>query len=325
VTSTLVPATVAAAAVALAAPHLVPLRHARPLPAIAVWLSALALRALLAIAIATAAMAALTTLEPLRAALDWCWHEVLPDLPAALGFAEHPVTHAAVTVPLLALVTSLLCWFVRWALAWLELRRQLSAALGPGPLGSTVVHDDRVLLAVTGCGRARVIVSDRALGELDEEELRAGLIHEHAHILRRHRPILLAGAALAALARPLPGTAAALRELRLQVERDADQYTVRTTRDPLALASAICKAAVVPERGAIASLGGQGRVRSRLIELLEGPPAAGRALRVGSWTLVVGLVCVSVALLASAPAWALNPEGVEPVHDHGCNHADRGA
>jgi hypothetical protein len=183
--SALEPTVALVALAALVAPHLVPLRRAAPPAAITVWLLALALRAVAAVGLATLALVGLADVAPVRALLDWCWHEVLPDLPSQLGFAEHPVAHAVVAVPALALAVSLLWLALRLARGGLALRRKLAGAIGPGPLGSTVVQDERVVVAVTSVGRGRVIVSDRALGELDRGELTAGLVNELAHLRRR--------------------------------------------------------------------------------------------------------------------------------------------
>jgi hypothetical protein len=305
---------------ALIAPHLVPLRQAAPPAAITVWLLALALRAVAAVGLATLALIGLADVGPVRALLDWCWHEVLPDVPHELGFAEQPVSHAVVGVPAVALAASLLWLAFRLARADLALRRKLASAIGPGPLGSTVVADDRVVVAVASVGRGRLIVSDRALGELDPGELAAGLVHERAHLRRRHRPVLLLGALLAALGRPLPGTRAAERELRFHIERDADQATVRELHDPLALASAICKVAGVPGAG-MAGLGGRGRVTQRLEELLDGPlPGRIRSGR-AAWALAASLLAVLITLGLTAPAWSFGTgERAATEEHHACSH-----
>jgi Zn-dependent protease with chaperone function len=305
---------------ALIAPHLVPLRRAAPPAAITVWLLALALRAVAAVGLATLALIGLADVGPVRALLDWCWHEVLPDVPHELGFAEHPVSHAVVGVPAVALAASLLWLAFRLARTGLALRRKLASAIGPGPLGSTVVADDRVVVAVASVGRGRLIVSDRALGELDQGELAAGLVHELAHLRRRHRPLLLLAALLAALGRPLPGTRAAERELRFHIERDADQATVRELHDPLSLASAICKVAGAPGAG-MAGLGGRGRVTQRLEELLDGPvPGRDRSGR-AAWALAAGLLAVLVTLGLTAPAWSLGTgERAATEEHHACSH-----
>jgi hypothetical protein len=316
----LLEATVALAVlVALAAPHLLGLRRAEPTAAIAVWLLALTLRAVAALGLATLALIGLSDVGLVKALLDWCWHEVLPDIPSQLGFGEHPVAHAVVAVPAVALAASLLWLGLRLAHGRVAVRRKLASAIGPGPLGSTVVSDERVLVAVTSVGRGRVIVSDHALDELDRGELTAGLVHELAHLRRRHRPLLIFAAALAALARPLPGTGAAERELRFHIERDADRYTVRALDDPLALASAICKAAGVRESG-LAGLAGGGLVTQRLEELLDGP-AGGRRGAGRAWLAAAGLAAVIVTLALSAPAWSLAPATSAATEDsHACSH-----
>jgi hypothetical protein len=313
-------ATVALAAlVALAAPHLLGLRRAEPTAAIAVWLLALTLRAFAAVGLATLALIGFSDVGPVKALLDWCWHEVLPDVPSQLGFGEHPVAHAVVAVPAAALAASLLWLVLRLARGRLAVRRKLASAIGPGPLGSTVVSDERVVIAVTRVGRGRVIVSDHALDELDSGELTAGLVHELAHLRRRHRPLLIVGAALAALARPLPGTSAAERELRFHIERDADRYTVRALDDPLALASAICKAAGVRGTGLVGLAGG-GFVTQRLEELLDGPAGRRRGER-RAWLAAAGLVAVLVTLALSTPAWSLAPATSGATeHGHACSH-----
>ena len=304
---------------ALIAPHFVPLRHAAPPAAIAVWFLALMVRAVAAVAFATLALIGLSDVGLVRALLDWCWHEVLPDVPAHLGFDEHPVAHAVVAVPAVALGASLLWLAIRLARAGIDVRRKLEQAIGPGPLGSTVVPDDRVVMAVTSFGRGRVIVSDRALGELDEDELAAGLVHELAHLRRRHRPLLLAGSVLAAVARAIPGTRAAERELRFHIERDADQYTVRILDDPLSLASAICKAAGAPGIG-LAGLGGRGRLTQRLEELLDEPASTGRN-GPAAWGMAAGLVAVLVVIGLSAPELSLGKGRQAGTEDHhACSH-----
>lgn len=312
--------TVALVALAsLTAPHLVSLRHASPPAAITVWLLALLVRAVVAVSLATLALIGLSDVGVVRALLDWCWHELLPDVPSQMGFGEHPIAHAVVAVPALVLGASLLWLGVRFVRADLALRRRLAGAIGRGPLGSTIVSDDRIVFAVTSVGRGRVIVSDRALGELDEDELAAGLTHELAHLRRRHRPLLLVGSVLEAVARPLPGTRTAERELRFHIERDADRYTVRTLHDPLSLASAICKAAGAPGTG-LAGLGGRGRVTQRLEELLEGSPTPRRSQRAAGAMAAI-LVAVLVAAGLALPQWSFG-NGTPPTGDdhHGCSH-----
>jgi hypothetical protein len=274
------------------------------------------------VALAMLVLQRLSDVTIVQAALDWCWHEVLPDVPTALGFAEHPVTHAAVAAPLALLSASVAWLLIRQLRAWGTLRRSLAGPVREGPAGTTVVVDDTLLLAVTRLGRRRILVSDRALGELDEDELAAGITHELGHLQRRHRSVLAAAALLAALARPLPGTRSAERALRFHLERDADDFAVRELHDPLSLASAICKAAGAERADAtLITLSGSGAAVLRVRELLDRGDARSQTAERLARTALIALVAVVAALALSAPGWATSP----PDHRHasaahGCSH-----
>jgi beta-lactamase regulating signal transducer with metallopeptidase domain len=205
--------------------------------------------------------------------------------------------------------------------AWLGLRRRLASALCEGPLGSTVVHGEHILVAATGLGRGRVIVSDGALRAMDPEELAASVAHEQGHLSRYHRELLVAASVLKALARMLPGTRTAERELVFQLERDADEYAVTKTSDPLALASAICKAAGDSVAPALVALGSGGRVTRRLGYLVDGSPTRGGGLlETGVRVLVIALALASLSLAASMPAWALGTPAPDLAPRSDCPH-----
>jgi hypothetical protein len=307
---------------AIGLPHALPLHRVAPATAASVWLLALVLRAVVAIGGALFFFVYLPQSDVFRAVADWCLHEVLPLLALHLGFSGHPLAHAAAILPGLALALSLVWVLFGIARAWLALRRLLARALGDGPLGCTVVADERILVAVTGLGEGRILVSDRALGEMDFAELEASVAHELGHIERRHRPVLLLASLLAALARPLPGTRRARLELAFNLERDADAYAVRRTRDPLALASAICKAAVDTASPTLAALGGSGRTTLRVEYLLDGTPHKTR-LEPAARALAALLAVLALGLAVTVPAWGLatpGPVGVGGEADV-CHHA----
>lgn len=299
----------AAVAVAVPAavglPHLLPLHRVKPATAAVVWLAALAIRALVAIGGAIFAFVYMPRTGVYDAVAHWCWHEVLPVVTTHLGLSGHPVIHAAILLPALALAGSVLWLLFGLARAWLALRARLRGAVGIGPLGSTVIADPDVVIGVTGLGRGRIVVSHRTLGVMDADELEASLNHELGHIRRRHRPLLLLASVLLALGRLLPGTRLAERELRFSLERDADDYAVRQTRDPLALASAICKAATARSPAATTGLGGSGRVSLRLDYLSGRGARASRGLERGARGLALGLTLMALALSATVPSWAL--------------------
>jgi hypothetical protein len=289
---------------AAVAPHHIPLHRAAPITGAAVWMLALLLRALIVVGVATFAFARLAHSGPVEAMLNWCWHVVLPDIPRRLGFAEHPVAHAVVAVPLFAMAAAVLIHACSGLHSWLQLRRRLSGASSLSPQGAALLPDDEVVVAVTRFGRGRVVVSDRALQVMDEGELAAGMAHEFAHLRRRHRPFLLLASLLATIARPLPGTARAHRELCFQHERDADAWAVTRLRDPLSLASAICKVAGAIEPRGAASLAGSGAVTRRLAELLTERGVRSTRVELAARALAVTRAGLVLALASAADTWA---------------------
>jgi hypothetical protein len=302
-------------------PHLLPLHRAAPVTGALVWLLDLALRALLVVFLATVAFAQLAHWQPVEAALAWCWHEVLPDVPSWLGFAEDPVAHAAVAVPALVLAAALIVQALALLRAWARLRRRLAVPTDSGPAGTTLIVDDEIVLAVNRLGRGRVLVSNRALDVMDAEELAAGVAHEAAHIRRRHRPVLLAASIIATIARPLPGTKIAERELCFQLERDADACAVDSLHDPLSLASAICKVAAANAPGSATNLGGHGVVTRRLAELLDGRGIRSKRVERAARALAATLATVVLVLAVSASAWAFGSGGDERTGAaHRCSH-----
>lgn len=288
-------------------PHALPLHRVAPLLASVVWALALLLRAVMAAGGALFVFVYLPQTHLFEVIGNWCLHEVLPLLTTHLGLSGHPLAHAAVVLPALTLGASLL-----WALAglmrgWLVLRQQLRGSPGSGPWGSTLVADEHVVVAATSLGRGRVVLSPAALGTMDPEELRAGMAHEIGHLSRRHRPLSLLGSVLSAIARPLPGTRQAERELAFNLERDADEFAVRQTQDPLALASAICKTAQSHLPAALHSLGGRGRVERRLDILLDGASPRSRGAERAAWFATALLATMVLGLAVSLPSWALTP------------------
>jgi hypothetical protein len=104
------------------------------------------------------------------------------------------------------------------------------------------------------------------------------------------------------------------------LERDADAYAARRLRDPLPLASAICKAAASQPQSAAVALGGPGDVSLRLQELLGDAPARSVGVERGARVLLVGLLGLTLGLAATAPAWALSAGADRPADGHACSH-----
>jgi Zn-dependent protease with chaperone function len=289
---------------ALGVPHALPLDRVSPGPAAAVWLGALALRAVAGVGLALAALLLLPATPLFERVAGWSVHVLAG--PPHVDLTGEPVAHLAALAPPGLLALSLVAFMAGLLRGALLLRRELARrALGGGPAGSLVIADRGLLVAVPGLGRRRVVLSDRALAEFDSGELRACLAHERGHLRRRHRALGLVGGCLAVLARPVAGTRAARRGLLLSLERDADEYAVARTGDPLALASAICKVAEGSARrrrpGLAFGLDGSAGTPARLDALLAGGRRRGSA----ALERVVLAAAILLLVLAAATATAL--------------------
>jgi hypothetical protein len=300
----MVAALLACVAVAITAPHLLRLERASPGSAALLWLTALALRGLLTVLVAAYALIALPGTALFNAIWHWCWHAMLPLLATHFGLQGHAVGDAAALVPMVALLVSLVSVVLALTRAARSVRR-LVATARVGPAGSLLVPDGEVLVAAAGLRHPHVLVSAGALAVLDDEELAASLDHERGHIARRHRYALVAGEICRALARPLPGTDAAARELAFHLERDADRFAVARHHEPAALATAICKAARLQGQVALpgAALSGSVVVR-RVEQLLDAPatrsPRTSRPLQALVATMAALVVMLAIALPATA-------------------------
>lgn len=288
--------------VALAVPHALPLERVNPVAATAVWLAALALRALLALGLALAALLLLPGTGLFATISGWSVHGFVGSLHVDLS--GDPVAHLAALSPPALVMLAVAGFAASLARGAFTLRRDLSRLLlGAGPAGSVVIADRQLLVAVPTFGRGRILLSQRALAELDAAELETCLAHEHGHLRRRHRMLGVFGRCLRAIAWPIPGGAAARRGLLLSLERDADEYAVAETGKPLALASAICKiagASALDGRGATAmGAAGAGAPWARLDSLMEGGRRRG-SRPVERAVLAVAVVLVAMVACAAA-------------------------
>jgi Zn-dependent protease with chaperone function len=321
------PVLAAMAAAAIAAPHVLRLQRVKPVTAITLWLSSLALRALVGVLGVVYLLFFLPRTEFFAALTHWCLHAAAPALAADLKIEGHGVGDVALFGPGAALAGSLLFVCISTARKAVAARHLVERNLvGTGPRDSLMVGGHDVLLAVAGLARPRIVVSAGALASLDDDELRAALDHEQAHIVRRHRFILLAAIALRALGRPLPGTHRAVRELAFHLERDADTWALRRRNDRLALASAICKAATserAPRAPGIAQLGASD-IGARVGQLVDDSPARpARASRAALNALAAAMVACTLVLAAIVPTAALagaQNDAHGNHHDQHCVH-----
>jgi Zn-dependent protease with chaperone function len=301
-------------AVAIALPHFLRLRESPPYLAAAIWLSALSLRALGALFAVVFIVFYLPGTELFGAITHWCWHTVLPLFAMHLGLDGHQVGDVATIAPAFVLAISLLSVLSALLRAGLAVARLVRrSGVGRGPSGSLIIGGPDVVVAAAGLTHPKVVVSAGALTTLDDEELAASLAHEQGHIDRRHRFILVFAEVCRALARFIPGTNRAAAALAYHLERDADEYAIARRHDPLALASAICKAAGGRQLGtATMGLAGGEGLTARLTLLADRDPLqeSGRGTR-GLRVIAAGLAALVIALTAAVPAVAA--QGAEEV------------
>jgi Zn-dependent protease with chaperone function len=305
----------------IALPHLVRLHQTKPATAATLWIAALTIRALASISLGVFALLVFPDTSAYRVLTHWCEHAVTPVLGLHLAIQGHAIGAVGVLVPLVGAGGALVATAVRTGYAMRSLHEMLSSrSLGAGPAGSVIVGGPDVVVAAAGLMRPKVVVSAGALATLDDEELAAGLAHEHGHIQRRHHLLLAYAEVCRALARILPGTRRAVAEFRFQLERDADDWALRHHHDPCALASAICKAATFRPTPTVVGLG-SGALERRVDELMASPshsPGSWRRRAVDTAAVLMVSVAISSAVALPAEALAGGPAHVVPHSAHHC-------
>ena len=160
-------------------------------------------------------------------------------------------------------------------------------------------HDVPLAYCVPG-GGGRVVVTTAAVAALDDQQMRAVLAHEHAHLDGRH-DLILFGADVAAAAFPWSRFfRRARRELSLLVEMLADDEGSRRS-DRTALATALVDLGQSPApEGAVGAQGDTVERVQRLLYTAPGPTGARRAL-----VLLASAVLLAIPwAIAVGPAWA---------------------
>lgn len=306
-------AAAAAVAALLWLPNAFRLERVTPVVAALLWLTQLALRALLCVYAALFVASYVPGTEAYALVSAWCWHAVVPLLATHLQLTGHNLGDAATVGPLVLLGASL-AWG-GWGVvrAARTVRRMLAnLAIGTGPGDSVILGDRQVVIAAAGLRRPQLVVSAGALVALDDDELAAGLDHERGHIARGHRFAMVAAEGLGAIARFLPGTRHAQAELLFHLERDADEFALNRQHHPASLASAICKAAesAFPVASPALSLGG-GSVVRRLNMLLDAPrnERVATAMAATCALLFATITILGVVAMPAAAQAGLNAAG----------------
>jgi hypothetical protein len=296
-----------------------------PLTAILLWLSSLALRAIVCLLAVIYLLFFMPGSGLFVALTHWCAHVALPASGGELAVEGHGVGALSLYVPGIVLASSLL-WMCVAGMRDAHAARLVIAqhAVGAGPRNSVIVGGPDVLFAVSGLIRPRIVVSAGALTSLDDDELSAGLAHEEGHIARRHRFVMLLAVGLRALGRPVPGSGRGLRELAFHLERDADRWALRQKSDRTALASVICKAATAEGTRPAAFVGlGDTDVRERLGQVLDRCPRTTRRAAAAFNALATAMVACTAFVAAIVPAAAVSGAAANAHrghHRHHCLH-----
>jgi beta-lactamase regulating signal transducer with metallopeptidase domain len=184
-----------------------------------------------------------------------------------------------------------------------------------GPAADRVTLSCSRTLRVPVAFAREICVPVRALRELPDDEFRALLAHEAAHVVRRDAVWLMIAAAVRALGWWQPLNLVAAARLRLAMELSCDERAAAEPRERAALARCLIKVAEwnVRDDGAVlATMASRGSaLRRRLESLLDDAPRRRRA--VGPWLAVtsvaVPVVClapvVTIASLSRVPAAAV--------------------
>ena len=321
---TAVLAAIAAAGIVL--PHALRLRRVAPVTAIVLWLSSLALRAIVCLLAVVYLFFFLPGTGLFVALTHWCADVALPVSASEVAIEGHGIGARSLYLPGIALASSLL-WMCVTSMRDTRAARHLVSrhAVGSGPRDTLIVGGSDVLFAVAGLIRPRIVVSAGALTSLDDDELAAGLDHEAGHIARRHRFVMLLAVGLRALGRPVPGTGRGLREIAFHLERDADCWALRRRNDRVALASVICKAAATDRTRPPALAGlGDSDVPERLGQVLGNVSGTTRRTGAAFTALAIATVVCTVLVGAVVPAAAVSGAGADSHRGHHRHHCEHG-
>jgi TonB family protein len=141
-----------------------------------------------------------------------------------------------------------------------------AAAKDAGSRASLIRSGSALGPAVTGIVRPQVVLPAQLAATLDDDELRAVLVHELSHVARRDNLLSLAQSALCAIFWFHPLVWLAASRSRVERERACDERTIEILGDPVTYFSAIikaCRHAAAPRLAGISCMGGNLENRSR--------------------------------------------------------------
>jgi beta-lactamase regulating signal transducer with metallopeptidase domain len=186
-----------------------------------------------------------------------------------------------------------------------------------GPAADRVTLSCSRTLGVPVAFAREICVPVRAWRELRDDEFRALLAHEAAHVVRRDAVWLMIAAAVRVLGWWQPLNLVAAARLRLAMELCCDERAAAEPRQRAALVRCLIKVAewnVRDGRAVLATMASRGSaLRRRLESLLDDAPRRREIHPVGPWlavtTVAVPVVClapvVTIASLSRVPAAAV--------------------
>lgn len=124
---------VVSSGVLLVAPQRIRLDQAPPVLAVAIWSSALVLRAALVVIAAAGALIVLPATAPLQAAARWCWHTILPVIAQHIRLDGHQIADAAILLPTAIVALSVVSVAAAVFKGLRAVKRLLAGTFGPGP------------------------------------------------------------------------------------------------------------------------------------------------------------------------------------------------
>ena len=154
-----------------------------------------------------------------------------------------------------------------------------------------------------GFGRPAIILPERLLGAVSDDELRDVFVHEVAHIRRRDQRVVLLQELAAALYWPIASIHALNRELQVTREELCDNV-VLAGRDAISYGKTLLHVAELlvgarPMGAALGVIGGRGKLEERISGLLD--PRRKIMTKIGRKTVcVVGCLFIVAGFIASA-------------------------
>lgn len=159
----------------------------------------------------------------------------------------------------------------------------------------------------SGIRRGQVVVSEGLVRILTDEERRAALAHEVAHVRGGHPGLLFIGRVVAQAFGALPPARRAFASLRRELEAAADDEAARAVGDPRVVATAIAKVGLAGAAGvADAALAEEADIAYRVGRLLGQYPRSrprGVVALALAGLLAGGLVASQCAVLHPGALW----------------------